>query len=49
MGHANIDVIPNVYGKSWWEERVDVPTRAAEAASAGTENHVIGEPVFGIC
>jgi integrase len=23
MGHANIDVTQNVYGKSWWEERVD--------------------------
>jgi integrase len=22
MGHANIDVTQNVYGKSWWEERV---------------------------
>jgi integrase len=21
MGHANIDVTQNVYGKSWWEER----------------------------
>jgi hypothetical protein len=23
IGHANIDVTQNVYGKSWWEERVD--------------------------
>jgi hypothetical protein len=23
MGHANIDVTRIVYGKSWWEERVD--------------------------
>jgi len=23
MGHANIDVTQNVYGKSSWEERVD--------------------------
>jgi hypothetical protein len=23
MGHANICVTHNVYGKSWWEERVD--------------------------
>jgi hypothetical protein len=38
MGHANIDVTQNVYGKSWWEERVDVVTRAVEAVSAGTEN-----------
>ena len=31
MGHANIDVTQNVYGKSWWEERVDVVTQAVEA------------------
>jgi hypothetical protein len=31
MGHANIDVTQNVYGKSWWEERVDAVTRAVEA------------------
>ncbi|HEY6333121.1 MAG TPA: hypothetical protein VI756_27610 [Blastocatellia bacterium] len=31
MGHANIDVTPNVYGKSWWEERVDAVTQAVEA------------------
>jgi site-specific recombinase XerD len=27
MGHANIDVTQNVYGKSWWEERVDAVKR----------------------
>jgi hypothetical protein len=21
MGHANIDVTQNAYGKSWWEEK----------------------------
>jgi hypothetical protein len=31
MGHANIDVTENVYGKSWWEERVDPVTQAVEA------------------
>lgn len=31
MGHANIDVTQNVYGKSWWEERVDAVTQAVEA------------------
>ena len=31
MGHANIDVTQNVYGKSWWDERVDAVTRAVEA------------------
>jgi integrase len=36
IGHANIDVTQNVYGKSWWEERVDAVTRAVEAvATAG--------------
>ncbi len=38
MGHANIDVTQNVYGKSWWEERVDAVTRAVEAVSAATQN-----------
>jgi Phage integrase family len=38
MGHANIDVTQNVYGESWWEERVDAVTRAVEAVSAATEN-----------
>jgi len=38
MGHANIDVTQNVYGKSWWEERVDAVTRAVEAVSAATES-----------
>ncbi len=38
MGHANIDVTQNVYGKSWWEERVDSVTRAVEAVSAATQN-----------
>ena len=31
MGHANIDVTQNVYGKSWREERVEAVTRAVEA------------------
>ncbi|HEV2718105.1 MAG TPA: hypothetical protein VGU64_22770 [Terriglobales bacterium] len=38
MGHANIDVTQNVYGKSWWEERVDAVTRAVEAVSAASQN-----------
>src|SRR6266566_6394879 len=38
MGHANIDVTQNVYGKNWWEERVDALTRAVEALSAATQN-----------
>jgi hypothetical protein len=23
LGHANVDVTQNVYGESWWEERVE--------------------------
>jgi integrase len=38
MGHANIDVTQNVYGKSWWEERVDAVTRAVEAVSVAAQN-----------
>jgi hypothetical protein len=38
MGHANIDVTQNVYGKSWWEERVEAVTRAVEAVSVATED-----------
>jgi len=38
MGHANIDVIQNVCGKSWWEERVEAVTRAVEAVSAAIED-----------
>ncbi len=34
MGHANIDVTQNVYGKSWWEERVDAATQAVESVQA---------------
>ena len=38
MGHANIDVTQIVYGKSWWEERVDAVTRAVEAVSVAAQN-----------
>jgi integrase len=38
MGHANVDVTQNVYGKSWWEERVAAVTRAVEAVSAAAQN-----------
>jgi len=31
MGHANIDVTQNVYGRSWWEERVQAVTRTIDA------------------
>jgi len=35
---ANIDVTQNVYGKSWWEERVDAVTRAVDAVSAAAQD-----------
>jgi integrase len=39
MGHANIDVTQNVYGRSWWEERVQAVTRTVEAVfPAGLES-----------
>jgi integrase len=38
MGHANIDVTLNVYGKSWWEERVDAVTRAVEAVTTAAQD-----------
>lgn len=38
MGHANIDVTQNVYGKSWWEERVDAVTRAVDAVATAAQN-----------
>lgn len=44
MGHANIDVTQNVYGKSWWEERVDAVTRAVDAVSAAANNPQPDQP-----
>ena len=38
MGHANIDVTQNVYGKSWWEELVDAVTRAVDAVTIAAQN-----------
>ena len=38
MGHANIDVTQSVYGKSWWEERVDAVTQAVEALTNAAQN-----------
>jgi hypothetical protein len=38
LGHANIDVTQNVYGKSWWEERVDAVTQAVEAVTNNARN-----------
>ena len=37
MGHANIDVTQNVYGKSLWEERVDAVTEAVEAVTKAAQ------------
>jgi hypothetical protein len=35
---SNIDVTQNVYGKSWWEERVDAVTQAVEAVTNAAQN-----------
>ena len=37
MGHANIDVTQNVYGKSLWEEQVDAVTEAVEAVTKAAQ------------
>ena len=47
MGHANIDVTQNVYGKSWREERVDAVTRAVDALSAASRNKKNDQPEQG--
>ena len=44
MGHANIDVTQNVYGKSWWEELVNAVTRAVDAVSAAAKNPQSDQP-----
>jgi hypothetical protein len=33
LGHVNIGVTRNVYGKGWWEERVDAATQVAEGVT----------------
>ena len=38
MGHANIDVTQNVYGKNCWEEREDAVTQAVEAMTNAAQN-----------
>ena len=38
LGHVNIDVTQNVYGKSCWEEREDVVTQAVEAMTNAAQN-----------
>ena len=38
MGHANIEMTKNVYGKSWREERVDAVTQAVEAVTNAAQN-----------
>jgi hypothetical protein len=38
LGHANIDVTQNVYGKNCWEEREDAVTQAVEAMTNAAQN-----------
>jgi hypothetical protein len=33
LGHVNIGVTRNVYGKGWWEERVGAATQVAEGVT----------------
>jgi integrase len=37
MGHSEIDTSQNIYGKSWWEERVDAVSAAVELLMTSTE------------
>jgi integrase len=38
LGHANIDVTQNVYGKNCWEQREDAVTQAVEAMTNAAQN-----------
>ena len=38
LGHVNIDVTQNVYGNSWWKERVDAATQAVEGVPNAAQN-----------
>ncbi len=44
LGHANIDVTQNVYGKGWWKERVDAVTSEMSKLSAKTGKVLISSP-----
>src|SRR2546428_12925807 len=35
MGHATVDVTPNVYDRTWWEERVEAVSLAAASVWRG--------------
>jgi hypothetical protein len=43
LGHANIDVTQNVYGKNCREEREDAVTQAVEAMTNVAQNAEKGE------
>src|SRR6266849_10703724 len=38
MGSREMSRAQNVYGKSWWEERVDADTQAVEAVPNAAQN-----------
>jgi hypothetical protein len=38
LGHVDIRMTQNVYGKSWWEERVDAVTQAVEPVTNAAQN-----------
>jgi integrase len=35
LGHVDIRMTQNVYGKSWWEERVDAVTQVIKPPNHG--------------
>jgi len=39
MGHSEIDVTQNIYGKSWWEERVDAVPDVVELLMSAKDKH----------
>ena len=38
MGHVDVGVTQNVYGKNCWEEREDAVTQAVEAMTNAAQN-----------
>jgi len=47
MGHSTVDVTQNVYGRSWWEERVEAMTRTVEAVFPSRMESQLESPDLG--
>ena len=41
MGHANVDVTQNAYGRSWWEELVEMVERTIDAVFSELESQLV--------